>query len=265
MVGEELSVPPALLQQNRLDGLWNEKFKQIVRQVLVGRNWFDEPSFEWSVRKLIDCRLLGAGFTDGAQSVNYLTSHDVGGMANERLYNWLINNGVSDPFRRTKLAFVYLLTAVGIPMILAGDEFADQHDLDIVDEHAEHKQVDPVNYARADEPERKKVLEYVARLVRFRTNSDALAVNETNFIHIDFNDGKRVVVWQRGNQADNLVVVVANFSDYGSPGSEYVVPNWPSTPPDKQWREVTQDRSVPVNWIGREGIHPWEAKVYTLI
>jgi len=30
--------------------------------------------------------------------------------------------------KRIKLAFVFLMTAVGIPMFLAGEEFADAHD-----------------------------------------------------------------------------------------------------------------------------------------
>ena len=264
VVGEELSVPLALIEQNRLDGLWNEKFKQIVRQVILGRNAFDEPSFEGSVRKLIDCRNLG--FTDGSQAVNYLTSHDVGGFGNERFYNWLNNNGVFDTEPRIKLAFVCLLTAVGIPMILAGDEFADQQDLDISDEHSNHKQVDPVNYSRVKEDWRQRIFQYVARLVRLRQSSDALAVNDTQFIHVDFNEGKRVLVWQRGNQGDQLVVVVANFSDYGTPpGSEYKIPNWPAAPAGKQWKEITQERMVPPEWVGREAIFPWEAKVYALV
>lgn len=88
VVGEELSVPQDLLMQNRLDGLWNEHFKQILRQVILGRNASNigESSFEWSVRKLIDCRNLG--FSDGAQAVNYIGSHDVGGYQNERFYNY---------------------------------------------------------------------------------------------------------------------------------------------------------------------------------
>jgi 1,4-alpha-glucan branching enzyme len=264
VVGEELSVPLALVHQSRLDGLWNEKFKQIIRQVILGKNPSDEPSFEWSVRKLIDCRNLG--FTDGSQAVNYLTSHDVGGMGNERFFNWLVNNGVDHTEPRFKLAFVCLLTAVGIPMILAGDEFADQQDLNLSDEHGSNKQVDPVNFSRVKDDWRQRIFQYVARLVRFRKSSDALAVNDTQFIHSDFSEGKRVLVWQRGNKADQRVVVVANFSDYGTPpGSEYKVPNWPATPTGKQWKEITQERMVPSEWVGREGIFPWEAKVYTLV
>jgi 1,4-alpha-glucan branching enzyme len=264
VVGEELSVPLALVHQNRLDGLWNERFKQIVRQVILGKNASDEPSFEWSIRKLIDCRNLG--FTDGSQAVNYLTSHDIGGPGNERIFNWLNNNGIHDTEPRIKLAFVCLLTAVGIPMILAGDEFADQQDLDISHpkEGDTYKQIDPVNYSRMAEDWRERIFNYVAKLVRFRTSCDALAINDTQFIHSDFND-KRVMVWQRGD-GDQVVVVVANFSEYATPpDSDYKVPDWPATPPGKQWREVTQDRLVPQEWAGREPIFPWEAKVYALV
>ncbi|MBD2089672.1 alpha amylase [Microcoleus sp. FACHB-1515] len=265
VVGEELSVPLALVHQNRLDGLWNERFKQILRQVILGRSSSGD-SFEWSVRKLIDCRLLG--FRDCTQAVNYLTSHDVGGYGNERIYNYLVSNGVIDCEERIKLAFVCLLTAVGIPMILAGDEFADQHDLEI-EEHGSNKQVDPVNYNRMNEDWRKRIFDYVARLVHLRTTSDALATNDTVFLHVDFDEGKRVLVWQRG-YGENLVVVVANFSDYGTPNgesaeAEYVIPNWPNLPDNQHWKEVTQNRSIDRRWQGREPIFPWEAKVYASV
>jgi pullulanase len=266
VVGEELSVPLELVTQNRLDGLWNEEFKRMLRFALLGKNSEKEPSFEWTVRKIIDCRLLG--FADGAEAINYVGSHDVGGFQNERLYNFLNNNGVFETEQRIKLAFACLMTAVGIPMIFAGDEFADEHDLSTA--HPP-KQRDAVNFERADEPFRRRVFQYVARLVKFRTSSDALAVNDTDFIHVDFNDGKRVLVWQRGRPGiDNLVAVVANFSDFGtphagSPDAEYVVRSWPATPDGKRWREITQEREVPREWIGREPIFPWEAKVYTLL
>lgn len=265
VVGEELSVPKELITQGRLDGLWNEDFKYLVRSAILGRNDAKEPSFEWTVRKLIDCRLLG--FADGAQAVNYLGSHDVEGVRNERLYNFLVNNGVPLTEERIKLAFVCLLTAVGVPMIFAGDEFADQHDLSTG--HPE-KQRDAVNFERVDEPWRRRVFDYVARLVKFRTTSDALCVNDTAFIHVDFNHGKRVIVWRRGLPgSDAQVVVVANFSDYTTPnaghGGEYYVPNWPATPEGKSWREITQDREVPADWVGREAIFAWEAKVYALV
>lgn len=265
VVGEELSVPMELLRQGRLDGLWNERFKRGIRNVVLGKNDDGEPSFEWSVRKLIDCRLMG--FTDGAQAVNYLGTHDVEGFRNERLFNFLLNNGVARTEERIMLAFACLLTSVGVPMIFAGDEFADQHDLSVGNPA---KQRDAVNYERVDEPFRRRVFDFVARLVKFRTTSDALSVNETDFIHVDFTAGKRVLVWRRGRPGvDNPVVVVANFSEFATdtsvPSAEYVVPNWPATPAGKRWRDVSQARDVPDEWVGREPIFPWEAKVYATV
>jgi pullulanase len=78
-----------------------------------------------------------------------------------------------------------------------------------------------------------------------------------------------VFAWRRGGPADDPVVVVANFSDWGTenptaPDAEYVVPGWPPTPSGRRWYEVTQDRDVPGGWVGREPLYEWEAKVYTL-
>lgn len=266
VVGEELSVPLDLVRQRRLDGLWNEDFKRMVRNAILGRNDDEEPSFEWSVRRMIDCR--GLGFADGAQAINYVGSHDVEGFRNERLFDFLVNNGIVFTEERIKLAFACLLTAVGVPMIFAGDEFADRHDLSVA--HPP-KQRDAVNYDRLADPFRRRIFDYVARLVALRTGYEALGVNDTDFIHVDFDDGKRVLVWRRGRpDSDRQVVVVANFSDFvtanaGSPEAEYRVPNWPATPAGTQWREITQQRDVPAAWVAREPIYPWEAKVYALV
>ena len=314
VVGEELQMPLALLTQKRLDGLWNEHFQTFMRAALVGENASDlqENSFEWTVRRAIDCQINGL---NGLQVINYLTSHDVEGKRKERLYNQMassITAAESNPLfnrgkiesdvlasihkehreprenevrdradaiiihfaslRRVKLGFICQLTAVGIPMILAGEEFADQHDL--FDKHGNvthqgGKQVDPVNYSRFDEPDRKEVFELVVKLVKLRTKHPALSVDEVNFFHVDFEEGKRVVVWRRGPISDPIVVV-ANFSGYTTPnalsaGAEYIVPNWPPTPAGKHWFEVTRGRDVSTATHDREPIFAWEAKVYHLV
>jgi 1,4-alpha-glucan branching enzyme len=273
VVGEELSEPKELLSQGRLDGMWHQAFKDYIRMALLGRNHENEADFETTVRKAIDCREFG--FSDLSQAVIYLTSHDVEGYRNERLYSYFVNNGVAwNGEQRMKLAFACLLTAVGIPMILAGDEFADQHHL--VDAKGQvtqdgGKQIDPVNFNALNDDWRQRVQAYVKRLIKLRTSYDALSVNDVQFIHSDFSDGKRVMAWSRGVvDSDSQVVVVANFSDYCtpspfSPGSEYIVHNWPSTPPNTHWEEIPQDRPVPQGQAGHEPIFPWEAKVYAVV
>jgi pullulanase len=74
--------------------------------------------------ELLICREIG--FADSAQAVNYIASHDVEGFRRERLFTILRN--FTEKENWIKLAFACLLTAVGVPMILAGEEFADQHD-----------------------------------------------------------------------------------------------------------------------------------------
>ena len=263
VVGEELSVPLELLTQNRLDALWNPKFTARARNALIG-NADEGRGFAETVQRMIDARQVG--FSDGAKVVNYLGSHDVEGFRNERLYNFLDNNGVALKEERIKLGFACLLTAVGIPMILAGDEFADEHDLQVV--HPD-KQRDAVNFERLRQPWRRRVFDYTARLVRLRTSYPALALNDTDFLHTDLNDGKRVLAWRRGRpESESQIVVVANFSDwanYGAPGAEYVITNWPATPAGKRWHEITQERDIPTEWVGREPLARWEAKVYALV
>lgn len=255
VIGEELSVPKDLLATGTLNALWNEPFKGRLRSAILGESTND--NFEWTVKKMINCTL--DGYTDGAQAVNYITSHDIGGYRNERLYNFLSSNNVTDIERRAKLAFACLLTAVGIPMIFAGEEFVDRMDLDF--SHDENlKQTDPVNYERKNEDWRSRVFDYVARLVDLRKNCSALGLDDTSFIHVDNSRGGKVLVWVRGT--DHPVVVVANFTDEDTPGEQYYVPNWPDRNRN-DWREITQNRAVPAEWVGREPLKHWEALVYT--
>jgi pullulanase/glycogen debranching enzyme len=272
VVGEELSQPLGLLRQGRLDALWNDGFRARVRAAVLGETNGGED-FEFTVRNAIDCRNLG--FTDLAQAVNYVTSHDVEGFRKERLFTMLQRSGFSglDLQKRIRLAFVCLLTANGIPMFLAGEEFADQNDLfdgnGNVSENG-GKEIDPVDFSRLQEPVRHSVFEYVSQLAHLRTSHPALGVTDTDFIHVDFNDNKRVLAWKRGLAGQDPVVVVANFSDFATANAltdanaEYVVANWPQTPPGRHWREVTQQRDVLPAQTGREPIFAWEAKVYTL-
>ena len=282
VVGEELSLPSGLLRQNRLDGLWNDDFQRRVRAAILGES-VDGENFESTVRKAIDCR-LGGLFTDGAQAVNYVTKHDVEGFRQERLFTMLRRLPDGEIEKRIKLAFVCLMTAVGIPLLLAGEEFADQHDFFDQDGRVSQgggKQVDPVNFGRLiagpsqDKggnpdgfygPMRRRIFAYVRTLIRLRTTAPALSVNDTDFFWSDFGDGKRVIAWRRGRASDAApLLVLANFSDFGSaPGADYVVPTWPGpAPAGKKWVEITQGRDVDPGFVGREAIFPWEAKVYT--
>jgi pullulanase len=284
VIGEELQEPLAIIRQGRIHALWHDNFRKYIRAALLGQN-ADNESFESTVTKAIDCSRFD--YHDLAEAVIYLGSHDVEGFHRERLatmfrYLFPIEDWMSDEQkdkqnaaieRRVKLGFVCLLTAVGIPMILAGDEFADEHDLFDIRGNVTNqggKQIDPVNFSRLEGTEnewRRNVLTHVKRLIDLRKTHPALGVNQTKFLHTDIASDRRILVWQRGDDG-NPVIVIANFSDFQTvdpfnPSSEYFVPNWPHRQ-DLQWREVSQQRDVPSDFVGREPLFPWEAKVYAL-
>ena len=261
--------------------MWHDQFRVYVRAAVLGQSADD--SFETTVRKAIDCRAFG--YSDLSEAVIYFGSHDVEGFHHERLatmfrYMFPLDDSMTDDRknqqnaaigRRVKLALVCLLTAVGIPMILAGDEFADEHDLFNIHGNVSNdggKQIDPVNFSRLegdDNEWRRNVLTHAQRLIALRVSHPALCVNDVSFLHVDIAADRRILVWQRGGD-DNPVIVIANFSDFQTedplnPSSEYFVPNWPHRQ-DFAWREVSQARNVPADFVGREPLFAWEAKVY---
>lgn len=246
-----------------LDSMWDFDFKYNLRQAILGRTVYGQTDFASGIQTLIDCRRRG--FADLSQAVIYITSHDVGGgVANQRLYAWLDAHRIAAKQERYLLAFACLLTAVGLPMLLAGEEFAMQPVLNALDDY--QKQIDPIDFTQfARDAWRQTLFAAVARLVKLRTTTDALSVNEVQFIHADMN-GKQVVAWHRGRPGiDSPVVVVANFSDFASaPGTDYVVNNFPPAPPGSKWREVVSDRTTDVR-AGREPLTAWDVKVYETV
>jgi 1,4-alpha-glucan branching enzyme len=261
VVAEELMRPAELTASGAADAAWDDSFKRYVRQLSIGV-LPDGLGFGDAVARMIDC--TRRGFTDGSKALIYIGSHDLtNDTFSDRFHDWLASRGVIWKQRHIELAFACLLTAVGIPMILAGDEFADQRDLAIGEPAGRNKQIDPVNFERWADPWRRDVFDYVSRLVKLRTRSAALARNECRILHVDATAGRRVAAWQRG-AGDDLVVVVANFSDFASEGGlagEYVIPGWPDA--GRPWLEVSQTATPrPVEHPGREPLFPWEAKVY---
>lgn len=191
------------------------------------------------------------GFTDLSKAINYVTSHDVAGYTEQRLMNFhlceilryigvnpsanetetqmvrrlvdditnqspAIQDAHNTGLERIGSTFAVMLTSVGIPMFLAGEEFGDVHDTDHTNPGL--KQEDPVDWTRAEYFGHKTLRNRVQDLITLRTRHPALQRNEINFFYwhptIDENDGVRVFAYCRtGGQPlgrGSQVVVVAN-------------------------------------------------------
>jgi 1,4-alpha-glucan branching enzyme len=207
-------------------------------------------------------RAFGEGFDDLSQSVNYVTSHDTGREGEQRLMNYLFGDLVerrglgdgsvdnvqylvdslvaADPhvyidaheeaLDRVRGAFALLLTSVGVPMFLAGEEFGEVHDLDYT--HWELRMTDPVEWNRREYPGHRDLRERVTDLIDLRTSAAALQRNESDLFYahptIDENDGVRAFAYCRtgGRElgSDEQVVVVANAGD--DDFEEFEIPWW---------------------------------------
>lgn len=240
--------------QNSIHTEWGEASRgSRIQWMITGSiTWND-----WS-------RQENPGFYDMAQAINYLSSHDVEKEHEKRMMNFLLKplleshgyGGTVDDIRwvadhlnkkngeiasdkqrylhgvaleRLRSGFCLLLTAVGIPMILAGDEFGDVHDID----HSNWrlKMSDPVDWERRDAwPNNRTLWKKVSVLIELRKRHPALLRNETKFFHFhpdfDSNQGARLVAYCRTQNlplgANGQVVVVANmggqtFDSYNLP------------------------------------------------
>jgi hypothetical protein len=228
-----------------------------VRALVGGGRVWDDGRRSWRQREGgVDVR-----FEDLAQRIAYNTSHDVEGHEEQRLLSYFLDSarygwphwhhadaaanlhvpaleqalhGVRVALEQVHTTFVLVLTAVGIPMFLAGEEFADLHDVPHHDWRL--KMSDPVDWQRAELPGHRELLARVRDLVQLRRSHPALHRNEVAFFGMtagfhpafDGNDGPWVFACCRtaGRPlgSPGQVVVVANCGAQGFPSFHL---DWP--------------------------------------
>jgi 1,4-alpha-glucan branching enzyme len=253
-----------------VDAIWNFGYRDEVRRLAqdqVATN-FGQPSRTVRVQHLLSRQgvwnafgggYFDQGFVDLTCSVSYVTSHDVADAP--RLMNVLLGSilqtqqlgpgdvpnvrsvvdgsptesrivgAVSFALYRVLGVFAILMTSVGIPMFLAGEEFADVHDLDFLDVNT--KQQDPVQWGRASHPGQSTLLANVTALVKLRTTHPTLQRNEIWWFYFhpqfDDNDGVRVFGYARTGGTPigsaGQVIVLANMGAEKFP--IYEIPGWP--------------------------------------
>jgi 1,4-alpha-glucan branching enzyme len=221
-----------------------------VRAMITGNRCWDDMGKRWRQRWVGDNQWVDTGFEDMAQRVIYNTSHDVERWHEQRILPYFIDelkwdwshwnhdqadknlhlkalqqahNDVLVAFEQVYATFALMLTAPGIPMFLAGEEFGDLHDID--HSNWRKKMSDPIDWRRAQDPGHKELRARVKELVWLRRRHSALHRNEVEFFGLDGdtwgfcpgfdeNDGLRVFAYCRtGGQplgSPQQVVVVAN-------------------------------------------------------
>jgi 1,4-alpha-glucan branching enzyme len=281
------------LLRDGIDTRWGEPSRtQRIRALVSGGATWDDLS-----------RSMRGGFGDLSQAVDYVTSHDVEKPGEQRFLNEVLGSLLrerglgdgsvanvravvdgtagdgdgrleqahQDALERVRSAFALLLTSVGVPMFLAGEEFGDVHDLEPGDWRL--KMSDPVDWGRLDRPGHRVLRGRVRELIRLRTAHGALQRNEVDFFYfhpdVDNNGGARVFAYCRtagvppGRRGHVAVVANAGPQRFG----EFYLP-WP-WPDAEQIREVgapaqaQPPRFLPHQAQGVFALEPFQVRVFT--
>ena len=205
-----------------MDGCWHESFSQIIKHHLLD----DEFDLD-RLKDAIDGKRQG--YLGSVNMVNYMVSHD-----QERLMVELANREIFDQeaFKRAKFGFALLMTAVGLPLILMGEEFG------------EYKPLKPeqtnLDWTLLENEQNQSLQQYCSGLVHLRKSDHALYTNNIEFFHEDTDS--KVMAYVRWNDEGSRIVVVANFSN--SFLKDYEVQNFPEP---GTWHEWTYDYDVDVD------------------
>lgn len=245
-------------------------------------------------------RKFREGFSDLCQAVNYISSHDVEKEGEERFMNRIlerilplrkhgdgsienvrdvvdgtvdeschvVEGALTETLDRAGSAFGLLMTSVGIPMFLAGEEVGDVHDL--THSNWQLKMSDPVDFERVRLPGHDKLRERVRDFIRLRTSHPALCRNEVEFIHnhptINDNDGVRVFAYCRTDGRplgeNGQVLVVANAGPHSFDEYKIEIP--------RGWTHI-DEHGIPPNAAVPErhgdqlalSLAPYEVRVFT--
>jgi 1,4-alpha-glucan branching enzyme len=253
-----------------VDAIWNFGYRDEVRRLVTNtiNTVWGQPARSVRVQHLISKdgvwndwnHGFDPGYADMACSVDYVTSHDVadaprlmnvilgpmlqaaqlgdGGVQSVRnavdsadtSSNPTLQATVQAALQRVFGAFAVLMTSVGMPMFLAGEEFGDVHDTDYIDVNA--KQQDPVQWNRAAFRGNADLKANVTKLIQLRTSHPALQRNEVQLFYFhpqfDDDDSPRVFAYCRtGGQplgTAGQVIVIANMGPQSFP--TYIIPGW---------------------------------------
>ncbi|MFH0880583.1 MAG: alpha-amylase family glycosyl hydrolase [Lentisphaerota bacterium] len=190
-IAEHLPTDPDLMNQTEMDAGWHGEFRWSLKDMLRNARLDSK-----SLQRLLDP--LQVGFTNPLEVITYTESHD-----EERIMKEMLDGGFSpaEATRRSQTTLALTLTAPGIPMLYAGQEFGE----------ATPKMVayNPLHWEKLETAEGKDL---------YRTTSELIALRKTipNFATL-----KRRILWADESQGcvvytveseNSPVVVVVNFS-----------------------------------------------------
>jgi len=222
-VAEYIPQDPAITNADGpMDGAWHENFYSAMIDHLCNGQFDLER-----LKSALDAKR--EGYLGATNVVNYLTNHD----HNHLMYE-LGERGILEEaaFKRAKLGSALLMTAVGIPLIWMGEEFAEYKTKSL--------EQNKIDWTLLGNDKNMSLHDYYKGLIFLRKNNHALYTENIEFFYEQADD--RVLAYTRWNDEGSRVVVVANLS--GNFLKDYTIPHIPA---DGIWHEWSSDYDVEIS------------------
>ncbi|WP_347242485.1 alpha-amylase family glycosyl hydrolase [Nostoc sp. FACHB-888] len=130
------------------------------------------------------------GYASASNVINYLATHD-----RERLLRELGDRGIfeAEAFKRTKLAAVLLMTAMGIPMLWMGEEFGEYQQ-----KSESVTQLQKINWSLLESDQNRDLFKYYQNLIALRKQNLTLQSDNIDFFYE--NAGDKVLAYTRWDE-----------------------------------------------------------------
>jgi 1,4-alpha-glucan branching enzyme len=200
-----------LVEETEIDAVWCEEFAGVMANVLA-ENW------QWE-RELVQRTVghcLGLDSSSGCQLIKYLANHrttrPVHTIKFHSFYHIQPDPSVAGAYptsddlalRKGRLGLLTLLTSVGTPMLLAGQEFAE--------DSASTVYFNPLDWDMLEREKNRAHLNFVRQLVSMRREHAALRTVNVEFCDTDFATDK-ILCFRRWHEDGDLVIVALNFDN----------------------------------------------------
>jgi 1,4-alpha-glucan branching enzyme len=246
-----------LANETGIDAVWCEVFPGAMSKVLA-------EGWQWE-REMVPQAIGGClerGFVAGSQVVkftaNHRTTRPVHDIRFHKFYQLRPHPSVAGNYastgdvalRKARLGLLALFTSVGLPMLLAGQEFAEDSPNTIY--------FNPIDWEMLEREQNRAHLDFVRRLVALRHEHPALRTAHIQFFEGDF-AAERLVRFRRWDESGDELVVVLNFD--GRPlGVDVVMPR------PGRWRELFSGEVVEAADRGISVTVPeWDGLIYAFV
>jgi 1,4-alpha-glucan branching enzyme len=219
-IAEHLPPEIELINETEMDTGWDSNFRWRLREMLVNAR-LDREVFA----EIMDP--MKQGYLSAFGRMPYLESHD-----EERVMRELLEAGYSDEeaARRAETGLALVLTAPGVPMLYAGQEFGERT-----------KKVvgwNPLNWTLLSNPRMQQLHKRFKDLTMLRRSHPALVTEEVQMLTVS--ESENIVDYERLG-AGKRVVVATNFGR--SPGHVEIPVN-----PGSQWRDILGHSEGKLEW-----------------